>query len=136
MQGQVATQVPHMKASVQVVLDSLCTHYLKEPRQVSWHAHHHLGGQMLVEAAFVALPRENGAKVRSLCTGSPNSIILGKVCERAPPGGLACTPPPGRSDARGRCFCGAVTQEYNQGGVSLLPARRTPPRLPGFDMRL
>ena len=114
MQGQVATQVPHMKASVQVVLDSLCTHYLKEPRQVAWHAHHHLGGQMLVEAAFVALPRESGAKVRSLCAGSPDSITLGRVCERALPGGLACRTPPGRSDACGSCFVGTVTQEWKQ----------------------
>ncbi len=72
-------QVPHMKASVQVVLDSMCAHYLKEPHQVAWHSHHHLGGQMLVEAGFVALPRENGAQVRSLCAGSRTSIILGRL---------------------------------------------------------
>ena len=52
-----------MKAGVQSLLDSLCALYNREAKQVAWHAKHHLGGQMLVEAAFVALPREQGVNV-------------------------------------------------------------------------
>ena len=62
-QGQLAAQVSHMKAGVQSLLDSLCALYNREAKQVAWHAKHHLGGQMLVEAAFVALPREQGVNV-------------------------------------------------------------------------
>ena len=62
-QGQLAAQVSYMKAGVQSLLDSLCALYNKEAKQVAWHAKHHLGGQMLVEAAFVALPREQGVNV-------------------------------------------------------------------------
>ena len=52
-----------MKAGAQQVLDSFCGKYCQEKRQLTWHAHHPLGGQMLVEAAFVALPRPSGADV-------------------------------------------------------------------------
>lgn len=69
-QGQLATQVSHMKAGAQQVLDSFCGKYCQEKRQLTWHAHHPLGGQMLVEAAFVALPRPSGADVSSYSTMS------------------------------------------------------------------
>ena len=65
-QGQLASTVSHMRGGAQQVLDSFCGLYTREPRQVTWHAHHHLGGQMLVEAAFVALPHANGVEVGSL----------------------------------------------------------------------
>ncbi len=52
-----------MKAGAQQVLDSFCGKYCQEKRQLTWHAHHPLGGQMLIEAAFVALPRPSGADV-------------------------------------------------------------------------
>ena len=55
-----------MRRGAQQVLDSFCGLYTREPRQVAWHAHHNLGGQMLVEAAFVALPHANGVEVRYL----------------------------------------------------------------------
>lgn len=55
-----------MRGGAQQVLDSFCGLYIKEPRQVMWHAHHQLGGQMLVEAAFVALPQANGVEVGPL----------------------------------------------------------------------
>ncbi len=63
VQGQLASTVSHMRGGAQQVLDSFCGLYIKEPRQVTWHAHHHLGGQMLVEAAYVALPQANGVEV-------------------------------------------------------------------------
>ncbi len=65
-QGQLATTVSHMREGAQQVLDSFCGLYTREPRQVTWHAHSHLGGHMLVEAAFVALPHSNGVEVGSL----------------------------------------------------------------------
>lgn len=65
VQGQLATQVSHMKAGAQQVLDSLCGIYLRKPDKVANLARHLLGGQILVEAAFVALPRAHGMKVRA-----------------------------------------------------------------------
>ncbi|CAL5229887.1 g13301 [Coccomyxa viridis] len=61
--GQLASTVSHMRGGAQQVLDSFCGLYIKEPRQVMWRAHHQLGGQMLVEAAFVALPQANGVEL-------------------------------------------------------------------------
>ena len=86
-QGQLATQVSHMRGGAQHVLDSFCGLYAKEARQVAWHAHHRLGGQMLVEAAFVALPQPNGAQVGSPLRQQAAGAASSLACM------LPCTPP-------------------------------------------
>ena len=46
-----------------VLTIALLAKYVREPRQVAWHAHSLLVGPMLVEAAFVALSCKYGIKV-------------------------------------------------------------------------
>jgi hypothetical protein len=64
-----------------VLTISFLAKYVREPRQVAWHAHSHLGGQMLVEA--VALSRKYGTKTGFLICppDEPLSGFLVLTCD-------------------------------------------------------